>query len=91
MALLLHSQHLANARIPMSSASATVNQTLATLQDTLASHTDAWAPRARTAQKSYLAAVMGSSLARNCRETEEWSIDGSISSDDVLSEEIRTR
>ena len=44
------------------------------LQQALSAQSSAWAHRVETAQKAYLAAVMGPSLTRNCRESAEWSV-----------------
>ena len=43
-----------------------------------------WAHRVSTANKSYLAAVMGPSLTRSCRESAEWSISEGVENDTEL-------
>ena len=67
----------------------TLLSSLHTLQSTLDAESSAWAHRVRTAQKSYLAAVMGPALTQSCRESDEWDASQGIAADPVLSEEIR--
>ena len=75
-------------RTPAANAAATATQSLSTLLANLRASmqrlTNAWAHRVSTANKSYLAAVMGPSLTRSCRESAEWSISEGVENDSEL-------
>ena len=75
-------------RTPAANAAATATQSLSTLlanlRASMQSLSGAWAHRVSTANKSYLAAVMGPSLTRSCRESAEWSISEGVENDAAL-------
>ena len=76
-------------RTPAANAAATATQSLSTLLANLRASMqrlpDAWAHRVSTANKAYLAAVMGPSLTRSCRESAEWSISEGVENDSASS------